>query len=181
MNDLPDGEGSGARALRPALVFDWKHRPRTWARLSFWLALVLLGHLTAFIVFRVRTATPARVLPVPSTLVLAPPQAIDPVDPAGHTVRAGLLSADETADLGLPEHEPTEPHIPNFANRDMTREPWPKRPEPAAWPEVSRVSQPVLPPARSASANPASPNPTPATPTPASPAPDSELPVDPPQ
>lgn len=155
MNDRPDGEGSGVQSLRPALIFDWKHRPRTWARLSFWLALVLLGHLAAFIVFRVRTAAPARVLPVPATVVLAPPQAIDPADPSSHASRAGLLSAAESADLGLPEHEPAEPHVPSFANRTMTREPWPKRPEPAAWPEVSRVSQPVLPPVPSAPAEPA--------------------------
>jgi hypothetical protein len=177
MTNQSDSEDSGVQSLRPPLVIDWKHRPRTWARLSFWLALVLLAHLAAFIVFRVRTAAPARVLPVPATIVLAPPQAIDPTDPAGYASRAGLLSAAETADLALPEQEPTEPHVPNFANREMTREPWPKRPEPAAWPEVSRVSQPVLPPAPSAPVGP-----TPADPpTTPSPAPEAESPADPPQ
>ena len=77
------------------------------------------------------------------------------------TTLTGLPSPAETADLELPEQTPAEPHRPTFADHAIARQPWPSRPERAAWPEVSGVSRPVLPPA--------------------SPAPPSERPADPPR
>jgi len=139
------------------LLFDWHHRPRTWATLSFWLLLVFLVHVAAFLVFRVRMPSPARAMPVPATIALAPADIVDPSDPVGHTALAALLSPDESADLDLPEHEPADPHVPAFADHVIARQPWPPRPEPAAWPEVSQVSQPVLPAPTRPSESPADP------------------------
>jgi hypothetical protein len=135
----------------PSLIFDWKHRPHTWARLTFWLFLVLIAHLAGFVLFSVRTPPPARAMPVPTSIVLAPAQPTDPAEPGGYTSFAGLLTSAETADLDLPEQAPTDPHVPSFADHKMARQPWPARPERAAWPEISAVSQPVLPPPAPAS------------------------------
>lgn len=141
MNPAPPDPG------HRGLIFDWKHRPRTWARLTTWLLLVLLAHLAGFVLFSVRTPLPARGMPVPSSIVLAADRIAGPSDPAG-TAAAGLLLPAETADLDLPEHNPTDPHLPTFADHVIARQGWPARPERGAWPEVSNVSQPVLPPVR---------------------------------
>ena len=135
----PPAGGSG-------LIFDWKDRPRTWSRLTFWLIVVLAAHIAGFVLFSVRTPPPARAMPVPSSLVLAPVHAADPAGQTGLIPLAGPLSPAESADLDLPENTPVDPHVPAFASHTLARQPWPARPEPAAWPEVSKVSQPVLPP-----------------------------------
>lgn len=129
------------------LIFDWKHRPRTWPRLSFWLLLVLSAHVAGFVVFRVRTPAPARAMPVPASVVLAPAHTPEAALSGGHASLTGQLSPSESADLDLPEQAPVDPHVPAFANHSIARQPWPPRPERPAWPEVSGVSQPVLPPA----------------------------------
>ncbi len=157
-------EDKAAPVTRPDLIFQWHHRPRTWGKLTFWLILVLAAHLAAFILFRVRMPVPARAMPVPATLVLATRPSVDPASSDSQSTLAGMLSPLETADLELPEHEPAEPHVPAFANHAIAREPWPARPEAAAWPEVSQVSKPVLPPA-----------------SPAPPAPPSKTSAEPPQ
>jgi hypothetical protein len=130
------------------LIFDWRHRPRTWPRLSFWLLLVLAVHLAGFILFRVHTPAPARAMPVPATLVLTPPRDSDTDDLSGPPPPLGQLSSAEVADLDLPEQAPPLKHVPSFAEHAIARQPWPSRPERAAWPEVSGVSKPVLPPAQ---------------------------------
>lgn len=129
------------------LIFDWRHRPRTWPRLTFWLILVLAVHVAGFVVFRVRTAPPARAMPVPASVVLAPAHGPEAALSSGHASLTGQLSPAESADLDLPEQAPVDPHVPAFANHAVARQPWPPRPEIPAWPEVSGVSQPVLPPA----------------------------------
>lgn len=133
-------------AAASGLIFDWKHRPRTWSRLTFWLVVVLAAHVAGFVLFSVRTPPPERAMPVPASLVLAPAQSADPAEAAGHAPLAGPLSPAESADLDLPENTPVDPHIPAFATHTLARQPWPARPEPAAWPEISKVTQPVLPP-----------------------------------
>lgn len=142
MNPPPDDRPAAGSGL----VFDWHHRPRTWPRLTFWLLVVLAVHVAGFLLFSVRTPPPARTMPVPASLLLAPPPSADPADPATPTPFAGPLSPAESADLGLPEHSPPDPDPPSFATHTLTRLPWPARPEPAAWPEVSGVSTPALPP-----------------------------------
>jgi hypothetical protein len=157
----PPPEAGPSVPAAPTLIFDWRHRPRTWLKLTFWLMLVLVAHLAGFVLFSVRTPPPARAMPVPASLVLAPAEATDSAETAGRTPLTGLPSPAETADLELPEQTPAEPHRPTFADHAIARQPWPSRPERAAWPEVSGVSRPVLPPA--------------------SPAPPSERPADPPR
>jgi len=159
--DPPAPAAVPATRETPSLVFDWKHRPRTWHRLSFWLLLVLIGHLAGFVLFRVRTPAPARAMPVPAGIVLAPHRESSAADPDVPAPAAGLLSPAETADLELPEHASSLPHLPSFADHEIARQPWPARPERAAWPEVSAVSRPVLPPVQ--------------------PSPPSERPADPPR
>jgi len=141
----------------PALIFDWRHRPRTWLKLSFFLILALAGHLAGFLLFSVRTPPPARAMPVPASIALAPVPAADPAAAAGHAAMAGLASPAESADLDLPEQTPPEPHVPSYADHVMARQPWPGRPEPAAWPEISGVSQPALPPTAPPAARPPAP------------------------
>lgn len=158
----PDPSASApAGASASPLIFDWKHRPRTWPRLSFWLALILLAHLAGFIIFSVRSPAPARAMPVPSTIILAADQTANPAESAIPTTLAGLLTPAESANLDLPTLAPADPDPPSFSNHVLARQPWPARPERAAWPEVSRVSEPVLPPATAPAALP-----DPATPAP---------------
>lgn len=158
MKPTPPASTADGASAAPSLIFDWKHRPRTWPRLTFWLALVLAAHLAGFIVWSVRSPAPARAMPVPSTIILAPDQPADPAESAIPTTLAGLLTPAESADLDLPSLAPAALEPPSFSNHVLARQPWPARPERAAWPEVSRVSDPVLPPPAD-SATPAAPPP----------------------
>ena len=52
------------------LMFDWRHRPRTWLKLTGFLSIALFGHLAAFLLFRLRTPPLARAMPLPASITL---------------------------------------------------------------------------------------------------------------
>lgn len=129
------------------LIFDWRHRPRTWLKLTGFLLIALLGHVAAFVLFRLRTPPLARAMPLPASLTLAPAWPIDPAEAAGPRATTSMPSPAETADLELPENAAPDPRQPSFSTHVMARQPWPSRPERAAWPEISGVSEMAWPPA----------------------------------
>ncbi len=148
MSDAAASSASSAPSDAQALVFEWRHRPRTWLKLSFWLVLALLAHLGCFYLFSVRTPPPARAVPLPASVILAG-RSVDPLlmpaaDPAAHI-------AVPTAGLDLPEIDGPAPYVPSFEGHTLPRDPWPARPTLLAWPDVSGISEPVLPPAPAAS------------------------------
>jgi hypothetical protein len=130
---------------RSPLIFDWRHRPQTWLKLTGFLLIALFGHLAAFLLFRLRTPPLARAMPLPASITLAPAWPVDPTEAAGPRAMSRRPSPAETADLELPENAVPPPRQPGFSAHVMARQPWPPRPEHAAWPVISGVSEMVLP------------------------------------
>jgi hypothetical protein len=113
-------------------------------RLTYFVSLALLVHVVCFVLFSVRTPLPARAVPVPTTVTLAPAAGFDGLGPGPPAM--GQISPVRPEGLDLPQIAVPETYEPSFQNRALPREPWPARPSLLAWPEVSGASQPVFPP-----------------------------------
>ena len=98
--------------------------------------------------YRVCISAAAGSVPLPASVILAG-RSVDPLlmpaaDPA-------VQIAVPTAGLDLPEIDAPAPYVPSFDGHTLPRDPWPARPSLLAWPDVSGISEPVLPPARTGS------------------------------
>lgn len=130
----------------PSLVFEWKHRPVTWLRLTFFVFLALVAHVACFYVFSVRMPLPTRAVPVPASITLASSLVSRVDDPAVSNSTNAAIPLPTTG-LDLPEMPVTDPYEPSFKGHVLPRPGWPARPHRAAWPEITGASRVVLPPA----------------------------------
>jgi hypothetical protein len=137
MNDATDSA--------PPLIFDWRHRPRTAWRLALFLGLALAAHLLCFYLFTVRTPEPARAVPMPATIAIASSM---PTEFAGESGQSFPLTVPvpaaglELPPLAIPTH-----YLPTYENHRFEFEKWPAKPSRLGWPDVSGMTQRVLPPA----------------------------------
>jgi hypothetical protein len=139
----------------PRLIFDWKYRPRTWLRLTYFVVLALLTHVACFVLFSVHTPASTRAVPAPSTVTLAPSAGFGA---AGvESTATSLIAPVKPEGLDLPQIAVPENYEPSYQNHPLPREPWPARPMRLAWPEISGASRPALPPP----SEPSSPSPPP--------------------
>jgi len=136
---------SARLAEESPLLLDWKHRPRTWLKLTFWLGLALASHAACFYLFRVTTSPLSRAMPLPASVtLLRSTEAITlPSDNEGFSFALPV----PVDSLDFPEIEAPERYIPSFEGHTLPHRPWPFRPSRHAWPEVSGASEFVLPPA----------------------------------
>ncbi len=123
----------------PPLIFDWKHRPRTWWRLGFWLLLALAAHLGLFYLVSVRTPSPNRVMPMPAVVTLGGAGSGETPTPAAADalVRAAAL---EVPNPGFPSR-----YVPSYEGQKGTLKAWPPLPSPDAWPDVSGLRSGEMP------------------------------------
>ena len=128
------GADDGARPL----IFDWKHRPRTWWKLGFWLLVALAAHLGLFYLVSVRTASPNRVMPMPAVVTLSSGGSTEGPPPAAAALdRAAVL---EVPNPGFPSR-----YVPGYEGQKGALKPWPALPSPDAWPDVSGLRSGEMP------------------------------------
>ena len=130
---------------RRALIFEWKHRPVTWVRLSLFVFLALVAHVACFYLVSVRLPLPARAVPVPASIALAS-TLVNPVDEATGAPSLTVSAPLPTAGLGFPEMAVAERYEPSYQRHQLPRPIWPARPHRAAWPEITGASRMELPP-----------------------------------
>lgn len=128
----------------PLLTFDWSRRSRSWLRLSGFIVLMMMLHVAAFYVFTVQLPEPSRVMPPTGRVSLAGVQPDDPTEVSRPYFPLGVpLPA---AGLELPPATVSGDYQPSYQGHRLDYRPWPEKPAPLTWPDVSGMTQPVLPP-----------------------------------
>lgn len=84
-------------------------------------------------------------MPSPVSVTLLPPTSLNS-DVTGTPLLPGLDTPLPEEGLDLPQSAEADPYVPSFQGHAPAREPQPSRPNPAAWPDFLRITQPVLPP-----------------------------------
>jgi hypothetical protein len=128
------------------LIFDWRHRPRSAWRLVLFVVLALAAHVVSLTLFSVRTPPPARVMPLPLSVAIGGRLPDDGGPGPSAAFPFPLRVPVPAAGLDLPPVEPPMRYIPTYENHAPEFRKWPERPSPLAWPDVSGMNTPVLPP-----------------------------------
>jgi hypothetical protein len=130
----------------PPLIFEWGHRPRSAWRLVVFILIALGAHVVSFALFTVRTPPPTRAMPLPSTMALGGKIPGDGGAGPDSGFPFPLRVPVPAAGLELPPVDPPLRYVPTYESHLPEFQKWPQRSSPMAWPEVSGLKNPVLPP-----------------------------------
>lgn len=124
-------------ASAPELIFDWSRRHGPASRLPLFLIVACLLHVAGFYLIAVRMPPPARAVPLPFTIALAEGAPVGQIEGAARPFPLSVPVPAAGLDLA-PLEVPTG-YVPSYESRALKLEPWPEKPSPLAWPDVSGV------------------------------------------